>query len=616
MEMDEISRVVNVIPILNPEAEPLPPVAYSVDILGRRIPVMFKQYISSAYLLRFLPLAFFDDYLFGIRFLHWFYFVLSISVFYLVVSKFSTYLASFGSLLVVTSPLFYPGVRISFADSLQILYLSLAAVFFERFFRRGEKKRDLFLAFFLLFLCANQMFYFAWVIAGLLITGVVFFPKEVARCFYPISRSLAVVGAALLGLLNFVIYNLFCGFPTAMVLINGVFRRDRYNAAPIDFRKALPFGDELQTKLQQLPLYFGEPRLYLGLYAAVLACTVLMGVYFWKNGRLRANRGYLLPAAATVTILALILITPNTLRAGHYIYLVPFLQLSVLSAVLGLGEGLKRFVRARKVVVIALPVLVTTISFTVSNEIVTATNRTGGEARFSPAIFDFVQYLRQRSIASGDILFTVWGLHLQPYFLNRGDFRFRQVVYELLARPTEAEKETYFESLFSSVQVLPEHGDALYLPVFAGVDADVKRALFGFLEQRRRAPVLEQVFRERDGSPAILLYRLDHVDEFVHEQCAPVRSAQPLEDLRITRFGPQTVEAGRSGGLPMWFIASGLTPSTKVVLEGLLLRTVNAPDHVTALVPARWIRSPGRVSLFLYDPGRGGRSPAVELQVE
>lgn len=616
MEMDEISRVINVIPLLNGKAEPLPPAMFHIDLFGHQVPVMFKQYISSAYLLRFLPLAFFNDYLFGIRFLHWFYFVLSLGVFYLVVTRFDAYVAVFGTLLVAVSPLFYPEVRISFADSLQIFYLSLAGLFFERFFRHGEKRLDLFLGFLLLFLCANQMFYFSWVIAGLLTAGIILYPKEILRCFYPVSRSLVVAGALMLGMVNFVAYNAVRGFPTLMVLVNRLFRPNVYNAAPIDYRPAKPFADELMRKLQQLPGYFDAPRLYVGLYAAVATVTILFLLYLWRRGRFSENRLYFLPGLVALSVFSFILITPNTFRVGHYIYLVPFLQLSTLAAVMALGRMLGERRRLRKTVVIGLPVLLTALSFTVSYGVVTATNRTGGRIRFSPAIFDFVNYLNAHAIDSGDVLFTVWGLHLQPYFLNHGQFRMRRVVYELITRPTEAEKESYFEFLFSSYQALPMKGDALYFPVYARIDADVRKALLGFLERHNGQVVLEKVFPERDGQPAILLYRLDSAREFLFERCAPVRRARTLPSLRIERFGPTRAEAGRDTDLPMWFIASDLTPSTKVVLDGALLNTVFGGNSVTALVPRQAFTEPRTLNLFLFDPSRSGRSPAVELQVE
>ncbi len=616
MEMDEVSRVINVIPLVNSHAEPLQRALFGFDLFGRYIPVMFKQYISSAYLLRFLPLAFFNDYLFGIRFLHWFYFVLSLSVFYLVMTKFSNYLAVFGTLLVATSPLFYPQVRISFADTLHILYLSVAGLFFERFFRHGQRKRDLFFGFLLLFLCANQMFYFSWVIAGLLLAGILLFPRETLSCFFPLSRSLVVALALMLGLVNFVVYNVAQGFPTLMVLFNRLFRPQVYNAAPIDYRPAQPFAEELARKLHQLPLYFDTPGFYLGLYAATLLVTLLFAFHLQRQGRFGENRLYFLPGLTTVIILGLILISPNSTRVGHYVFLIPFLQLSVLSAVLGAGRILGGFGRLRRIVLIGVPAVLVTFSFMVSNSVVVATNRTGGTVRFSPAIFDFVRYLDTHSIDSGDVLFTVWGLHLQPYFLHHGEFRMRRAIYELLARPTQADKEAFFEQYFSSCRAVPERGDALYFPFFARVDVEVREALLDFLKRQNGTVVLEKVFPERNGQPAILLYRLDSARRFIEDRFALIRQARPLPRLRIERFGPDRVKAGADRDLPMWFIASDLTATTQVALEGGLLSTIFGGDHVTALVPRRALEKPGRRSLFLYDPSRQGRSPAVELQVD
>jgi hypothetical protein len=615
MEMDEISRVINVIPILNQNAEPLPPVVYSVEILGRRVPVMFKQYISSAYLLRFLPLAFFDDYLFGIRFLHWFYFVLSISAFYLVLSRFNTYLAAFGALLIVTSPLYYPEVRISFADSLQILYLSLAGVFFERFFRRGQRKRDLFVGFLLLFGCANQMFYFCWVIAGLLAVGTILYPRMTLRCFCPLPRSVTVLLALMLGLANFVIYNVSQGFPTFAELIKRRFHPAATNTVAGDGHLLDMFANDLGRKLYQLPRYFDAPQLYTIIYGLVLLVTVVFAVHLMKRGRLWAKRICFAPGLATLVILFLILISPSTTRVGHYVYIVPFLQLSALAALLGLGQMFTARPFAWRMTVFLLAGALVTVNFVQSNRVISATNRSGGRHLFSPAIFDFVRYLNEHSIDSQDVLFTVWGLHLQPYFLNRGQFRIRQVVYQLILRKTAAEREAYLEHLFSSYHGLPVQGDALYLPVTATYRSDIRDELLDFLHSRHAKLTLEETFRERNQDPAILLYRLDSAREFVRQQTEPIRSAPLLESLHISRFGPQRVAAGREADLPMWFIATGLTPTTRVVLDGVLLDTIYGVDHCTALVPRRALATPGQLSLFLFNRTGQGRSLAVELEV-
>ena len=192
----------------------------------------------------------------------------------------------------------------------------------------------------------------------------------------------------------------------------------------------------------------------------------------------------------------------------------------------------------------------------------------------------------------------------------------RREIYELLARPTQADKEAFFEQYFSSCRAVPERGDALYFPFFARVDVEVREALLDFLKRQNGTVVLEKVFPERNGQPAILLYRLDSARRFIEDRFALIRQARPLPKLRIERFGPERVKAGADRDLPMWFIASDLTATTQVALEGGLLSTIFGGDHVTALVPRRALEKPGRRSLFLYDPSRQGRSPAVELQVD
>ncbi|MEJ2083639.1 MAG: hypothetical protein P8Y94_16090, partial [Acidobacteriota bacterium] len=442
-----------------------------------------------------------------------------------------TYLAAFGALLIVTSPLYYPEVRISFADSLQILYLSLAGVFFERFFRRGQRKRDLFVGFLLLFGCANQMFYFCWVIAGLLAVGTILYPRMTLRCFCPLPRSVTVLLALMLGLANFVIYNVSQGFPTFAELIKRRFHPAATNTVAGDGHLLDMFANDLGRKLYQLPRYFDAPQLYTIIYGLVLLVTVVFAVHLMKRGRLWAKRICFAPGLATLVILFLILISPSTTRVGHYVYIVPFLQLSALAALLGLGQMFTARPFARRMTVFLLAGALVTVNFVQSNRVISATNRSGGRHLFSPAIFDFVRYLNEHSIDSQDVLFTVWGLHLQPYFLNRGQFRIRQVVYQLILRKTAAEREAYLEHLFSSYHGLPVQGDALYLPVTAGIcpaanRADSLRAVAGESSHLALWPPARGC-RER-GRPADVVHR-DGPDSY--DTSRPGWSA-PGHDLR------------------------------------------------------------------------------------
>ncbi len=615
MEMDEVTRVINLIPLLNGGAQPVGNAFLSFDLFGRSVPVMFKEYISSAYLLRFVPLAFFPDPLTGIRFLYWFYFIASVLVFYAVAARHDWYVAAFGALLIISSPLFYPEVRIGFADTLHILYVSGAAYFFERFLFRGERSRDLFVAVFLLFFCANQIFYFSWVIAAVGLSALLLYPGYVWEIFRTPGRFVVVFLAACAGLINFVVYNLVSGMPTLVVLFNRWFRPEEYARAPIDFKVTRSLPDEIRTKLIQLPQYFDAADVYVWGYLCVAAILVVFLLVSLSKGRLKSRRPYFFPVLVALITLVLVLLTPNTTRVGHYVFLAPALQLSVISAILGLASLLGKGRLSRSVTWVA-PLLVLTANLTVSNEAIARRNRTGGTRLFTPAVFEFSDYLNEHSIDSRNILFTVWGLYAQPYFLNWGDFTIRQVVYDLIDLRDAAAQQAFIDRLFCSYQALPISGDRLYLPLYADYRTDINDALLDYLDVQGAEVTLEKSFLEKNGTPAILLYRVDGVPALMKECCAPIRQAPACSDIAITKYGPESVAPDREEDLAMWFMGTNLTPSTRVTLDGILLRTVFAGDYVTALVPAARTREAGQYPLNLYDFGQKCHSNTVQLKVE
>jgi hypothetical protein len=84
LQFDEVFRINNLIPLFNPEAYPYNQSIFDIHVFDVSIPLMYKQYISSVAIIPFLPICFFDNYLFGLRFLEFFYFFMSITGFFLL----------------------------------------------------------------------------------------------------------------------------------------------------------------------------------------------------------------------------------------------------------------------------------------------------------------------------------------------------------------------------------------------------------------------------------------------------------------------------------------------------------------------------------------------------
>ncbi len=616
MEMDEVSRVSNIIPIFNPDAQPADRGSFRVTAFGITFPIMFKEYISSAYLIKFLPLGLFNDYLLGIRLLHLCFFLLAALSFFFFAQKHHLYVAVWTSLLMVTAPLLYPMVRIGFVETIHLFFLTAAAFLIYRFIQHPDRRGSLFWGVFVLSFAVNQSFYVIWVVAGTGLATLLLYPDVWRRCCQPIRNLATAALAAVLGLAHFVYYNLASGFPTVATAYYYLFDRERYNQNPVDRSIAQPFLEELRNKFVHLDVFYGPYSEAYWLMGLIMTAIFLFS--FAKSlraGRLRQDRIYFLPFLSLAAVLALILISPKGTRPGHYTYIIPFEQLSMISALL-LTARMLPWSSLAKGLLHAVPALLFLFNFYNSNQIVAENNRTGGTALFSPAVFEFNDYLSRQRIDSRNIYFLSWGLYAQPYFLQRGEFHINNWVYHLIDKQP-AEQAESLKFLFSSSQARPATGDQLYFPLFAQKRSDINETLQKVVAEYSGRLALEKTFFERDAStPAILLYRLDGARQFLDGFADGVLDSGFEEALAIAKYGPHQVEAGREEDLAMWFIADNLAPTTKVVFEGLILRTVFSGDHCTALVPYRELVQSGSFEVFLHDQARKIRSSAVLLEVE
>ncbi|GAB4249333.1 MAG: hypothetical protein Kow00109_25410 [Acidobacteriota bacterium] len=607
MEMDEVTRVNNVIPLLHPDAEPNRQAIYEIRLGGWTVPIMYKFYISSAYVIRWFPLAFFDDYLFGIRFLHLFYFALSCTVLFWYLARRDLYLGAAVGLLVATSPFFYPEVRIGFADSLFLAFLVPAAYCAERAWRDPPGRFFLFLGAFFLAFAANQMFYFTWVIAGLTVSAALLRPEPVKVLARSTGNWLAVAAGLGLGMIHHVVYNLTHGFPVLRILLGPLLGRLGFGAIRIDYAELESPDEGLAVKLDTLRVTLSEAWTpYLVLFAVALFAALGLALK-------RKDRTLLFPAVASLAILAFIFLTPRAFRPGHYVYLSPFLELSlVIPFWLAAREfGRRRFLPS---LLRVFPLFLVALNFWTSNAEVVEVNRTGGRGLFSPATLAFNRYLEREGIESHNVVFFVWGLHAQPYFLQKGRFYIKNWVYRLIDLRDEQAQQRVYERFFRSVDSRPVRGDLLYFPFWSEFRSDLRESFVRFVADRGGKLSLVEVFTERNGDPAILFYRLEGVGAFRQAFLEPIAAAPESEALTIADWGPRVVAAWGKEGIGVWLKADGFSRSTRVCLDGEELDTVVYPHHLTAHVPAFVLEPGGRYRLFLYDPEQGIRSRGVLLQ--
>ena len=519
MEYDEVLRINNIIPMLNPHAEPYNQSIFTLSLFGLSVPLMYKFYLSSALLIPYLPLILFkNNLLFGLRFLYAFYFFVSISVFYFILTKkFSPTVSFLTSVLVITSPLFYPEALIGFAHCTHLIFLSLAVYCFYLFFERNQQSIYLFFGTFLLFFEANIEAYFLWVITALIITSIIIFPHYWKIVTSSIRYLLTIVCAILLGWINFVIYNIVYPFATIRPMVLKIVDPAQYNLQPVDFTPAAPLPEDIFFKLSQLfpDLYRGYGGIYLILIAALIILNIFLIFKTVKMQEFPRYGKYFFSFICFCLIFTLILISPNTTRAGHYVYLIPFLELSIVFAFL-FSEQVFRNKYIPKLLVITLISMILLNCF-VSGMELARYDRIKGKEYFSPAIFDLNTYINKESLPPEDIIFFEWGMSSQLYFLHDGEFKINRV--DLQFEPTNYEERKAKLAGFFALQPNPVRSDTLYFPLYTGEfdsrNTATRTDFLRFVQEQNGTITKVQAFNESYGPEVIGMYALENSSQFL-----------------------------------------------------------------------------------------------------
>ena len=536
MQFDEVFRINNLIPLFYPAAEPYNQSIFSISFFGFTVPLMYKAYVSTAILIPYLPLLFFkNDLLFGLRFLYGFYFFLSISVFFFIMSKKFDYTISFlTSLLVITSPLFYPEALFGFAHCFHLIFLSLSIYFFYVFFKEKSENIYLFSGTFLLFFCANIEQYFLWVIAAIIISSILVFPHYWKIVLSSSKYFVIMVLACMLGGINFFIYNITFPFATIEPMYLKLFDPLTYNQQPVNFVQTPPLSEDIINKISIVfPSFFeGYGIVYQLIILILVALYIFMIFKIIKTHDFSKYGHYFFPFFCFCIIFLLILISPNTTRAGHYVFLILFFELSIVSF---FYVSAKIFNKPYifKLLIITLICLVA-LNFIVSEDEIHLIKESKGTNHYSPAIFEVNDFINNESLPYQNIIFLEWGMDPQLYFLNQGKIKVNSLVFELYDTKSYTERESVFKKIFMKRENF--NGPyKLYFPLYTEgyitrddailsdlyyCDAYIKRDdtilsdFNRFVIQNHGTLKKVKTFYESDGSEVIILYELDNATQF------------------------------------------------------------------------------------------------------
>ncbi|MGM9669574.1 MAG: hypothetical protein ACI3VZ_07450 [Faecousia sp.] len=553
MQFDEVYRVCNLFSMFFKDAEPFNQAIYSIRVFGRDIPIMYKDYISSFCITPMFPILFFENVLVALRSMYIFYFLLALILFYYAFGFYTgdRTLAMLTTLFIAVNPVLHPQLQVHFATIRDLIPISVLLILMKR----GKLNwKSIFIGVFVLCLSANIAFYSVWHIAAFFIVSVVFYPKFWPAVIKSWKNILAVILGGCIGLFHFVLYNVMNGFPTVKTLVNSIFFVEKYNESAIDYKTSSGVLGELPGKLEKLKEYLGGSASFF--LVVLLAATFLIIFEVWYIKRHKRSE---LAGIGKIVLVSLvcfyltfvfILVSPNAKASHHFCYLVGFYSAAAVGAIWLMGKlmpGAKMLMTACALVMIGVSAFQTGAD--VLKEL-----KSGGTGNFSPAIFDLHDYLEENEIDDEDMMFIDWGFHAQLYFLNRGDFKIQEVVFQLMnsdeTRVFENlmhffdrvdKEELFFVAYDSDMETLLKEGDVSSL-------GDPSRRFAEFVDQCGGEITEVQQFYERDGEDVFALYRLSGIPEIRMNSHTVYLSemAQPLERVSIENIISQTGDVGDS----------------------------------------------------------------------
>lgn len=527
VQFDEVFRFNNLIPLFEPGAEPYNQSICTLRVAGLKIPLVYKNYVSTLSVLPYAPAGFFDDYVYGRRVTGMALNMLAVCLLCLSLAwrlrlpaATSLILVVLTGLLVVSNPLVYSGGIVD-----PLWHLAPVAVVILALPRSVEalSARRLFLLALMVGLTINVSFYSIWIAAAGVIAAVLLAPRDcwkVVRC--PKKLTAMIVGLVI-GAANYVLYNIMSGFRSVMPLFDKLFRPEQYARHPIDMKSSAPLSVEIPAKLQRLDLWMGDfsiPSVIL--WTAIGLTTLCLAIVLWRRSGARAAKLAVLPVVLFLLVFGMILISPNTTRSGHYMLLSPFLELTGVSVVVSIFV-LWRPVRWAVAVAMLLLAVIVGGNVYASWPKGERLARVGGTGRFSPAISDLHRYLLSHNIRDQQLAFLQWGFNSQLYCFNKGHFRANSWVFPLMGQ--KASRQQIMEGMFLSKVFASQ--DLMYFPLYhsASTAGDESESL---LECLRRTVTehggsirIEQTFFERDGrTPVMVLYAVTGISSIRRELTA------------------------------------------------------------------------------------------------
>ena len=412
---DEVNRLNPMFAMFDSTAIHDTQATWSIKIGDHIIPMMYKEYISSLSTFYMLPLLLFKNPVIGLKTLYLIYFFIEIACLYLYLKRFNKNFAVGVCILFCINPLHYPDAFYGFSNSFHIVFIVSSLFQFEKYYLT-RKKRKLFGAVFLLCLGANLSFYTVWNIVALA-TASLFIDFEVWKSILKDAKSIGVVFlAGVMGLFNFVLYNVLNGFPTIAKLLTYIFDTGEFQMDGVTNES---LGESIRYTLSRLDYMLGGT---LNIYIIILLLTTifwtgLAALYIKK--KFFINKHFFYPILATIITIFCILISPKPRFPYHWLRLSPAWEITLLLTFGIAAQYLRK--KAKMIVYAAGFIWIAGLTF-VSTEKINSNQSSALNDYISNDYQKITDYITKLNIDNSQILYFEWGIDAPIYFISRGKF--------------------------------------------------------------------------------------------------------------------------------------------------------------------------------------------------
>ncbi len=478
IHFDEVNRYNPIYAIFNKDAYPNNQAIWSIELFGRDVPMMYKEYISAWKTFYYLPIVAFANTFVATRVFYVVCFVVQVLVLYYYMKRINSDLAMSVSLLVMLNPLLYPDFNYGFASLSHLFFLIIGVWLMEKYYTK-DKTRYLFFGLFVLAFGASFSFYFIWTIVALVVSSFIINFDVWKNTVCKIKSILAAFFGVILGLFPFVSYNVLNGFPTVKVFLTNIFAHDEFQ---MDHIQEESFLDGLKATFSRVDFMLNDRlELYIILCVVNIIIWAILAVLFVRK-KTEMSKYNFYPVLILVITIACITISPKPRFAYHWLHVVPFFEISF---VLGVYYICKLVIPKYYKVLVCSIIGILVLFDGFNGYAKTQGRKTSVDKHnISMSIIDINDYFIDNGITSEEILFLEWGLEAPIYFLNRGEIADAndKLYYSLMDLETEQIEGILFDRL------LKKNNKTIYIPLYDAQNIAlsydrVREALLNVLEE-------------------------------------------------------------------------------------------------------------------------------------